>query len=70
MKSKTFQAVVQKGNALLGLGQLDKARKCFESLRELGKGATADRYLQKVDSEEKKGKKKPVQSQSQNADKN
>ena len=42
------KAIVQKGNALLGLGELNKAEQCFELLREFGKGATADRYLKKV----------------------
>ena len=42
------KAIVQKGNALMGLGDLEKAEQCYELLREWGKGTTADGYLKKV----------------------
>ena len=42
------KAIVQKGNALLGLNKLDKAEQCFESLRIFGKKATGDSYVKKV----------------------
>ena len=41
------------------LGRFDEAKECFESLRSLGKGSTADAYLKKVhDAEEKKKNEK------------
>ena len=49
------KTVTQKGNALLGLGQFDEAKECYESLRELGENSTADQYLKKLhDTQEKR----------------
>ena len=42
------KTITQKGNALLGLGQFDEAKECYESLRELGENAAADQYLKKL----------------------
>ena len=43
-----FKSITQKGNSLLGLGKFDEAKKCYESLRELGENSTADQYLKKL----------------------
>ena len=49
------KTITQKGNALLGLGQFDEAKECYESLRELGENSTADQYLKKLhDTQEKR----------------
>ena len=40
--------MTQKGNALMGLGQFDDAKKCYESLRTFGKKSTADCYLKNL----------------------
>ena len=45
---KCTKSVVQKGNALLGLGFFEEAKTCYESLRTLGEGALADTYLKKL----------------------
>ena len=43
------KTIIQKGNALLGLGQFDAAKECYESLRELGENSAADQNLKKLD---------------------
>ena len=45
---KCTESIIQKGNALMGLGQFDEAKECFESLRSLGKNLSADSYLEKL----------------------
>ena len=45
---KCTKSITQKGNALMGLGQLDEAKECYESLRSLGKKLSADCYLKKL----------------------
>ena len=42
------KTIIQKGNALLGLGQFDEAKECYESLRELGENSAADQNLKKL----------------------
>jgi len=42
------KAIVQKGNALMGLGKFDAAEQVFGLLRDVGKRATADSYVKKV----------------------
>ena len=32
----------------MGLGQFDEAKKCYESLRELGETTSAENYLKKL----------------------
>ena len=48
LNPKCTKSLVQKGNALIGLGLFDEAKICYESLRPLGEGALADSYLKKV----------------------
>ena len=43
-----IKTITQKGDAYLGLGQFDDAKKCYESLREFGENSSADRYLKKL----------------------
>ena len=43
------KTIIQKGNALLGLGQFDVAKECYESLREQGENSAADQNLKKLD---------------------
>ena len=45
---KCTESIIQKGNALMGLGQFDEAKECYESLRSLGKNSSADSYLEKL----------------------
>lgn len=45
---KCTKSITQKGNALMGLGQFDEAEECYESLRSIGKTASADCYLKKL----------------------
>ena len=40
--------MTQKGNALMGLGQFDEAKKCYESLSTFGEKRTANCYLKKL----------------------
>ena len=48
------KTITQKGNALLGLGQFDEAKECYESLHEVGENSAADQYLKKLhDTQEK-----------------
>ena len=49
---KFVKPIVHKGNALLGLGRFDEARKCFNSLRSLGEKSLADISIKKVDAAE------------------
>ena len=54
MFERLFKSITQKGNALLGLGQFDEAKECYESLRELGENSAADKNLAKLhDAQEK-----------------
>ena len=48
INSKCTKSISQKGNALLALGLFDEAKVCYESLRPLGEGALADKYLRKL----------------------
>ena len=49
-----IKTIIQKGNALLGLGRFDEAKECYESLRELGENSAADQHLKKLhDTQEK-----------------
>ena len=43
-----YKSITQKGNALLGLSRFDEAKDCYESLRSLGEGSTADDHLKKL----------------------
>ena len=43
-----IKSITQKGNAHLGLGQFDEAKKCYESLRSLGEKPAANQYLKKL----------------------
>ena len=43
-----LKSITQKGNAHLGLGQFDEAKKCYESLRSLGEKSTANKYLKRL----------------------
>ena len=45
---KYTKSIVQKGNALLGLGCFDEAKVCYESLRVLGENNLAACYLKKL----------------------
>jgi len=45
---KCTKSITQKGNALMGLGEFDAARECYESLRTFGESSTADSYLKKL----------------------
>ena len=48
------KTIIQKGNALLGLGQFDEAKDCYQSLRKLGENSAADKNLAKLhDAQEK-----------------
>ena len=51
------KTITQKGNALLGLGQYDEAKECYESLRELGENSAADQYLKKLHDTQVKDKR-------------
>ena len=42
------KTITQKGNAHLGLGQFDEAKKCYQSLRDLGETSSAENYLKKL----------------------
>jgi len=46
--AKSTKSITQKGNAHLGLGQYEEAKKCYESLREYGENSSADLYLKKL----------------------
>jgi len=48
--SKCTRSIIQKGNALLGLGmsRFDAARECYDSLRSLGREASAELHLKKL----------------------
>ena len=43
-----MKTITEKGNAHLGLNQFDEAKKCYESLRELGETSSAENYLKKL----------------------
>jgi len=45
---KCTKSITQKGNALMGLGQFEEAKKCYESLRTFGEKRTANCYLKKL----------------------
>ena len=45
---KCSRSIIEKGIALVGLRRFDEAKKVFESLRSLGKGASADFHLKKL----------------------
>ena len=45
---KCIRSTIEKGNALLGLGQFNDAKQIYESLRSLGDDSSADRYLKKL----------------------
>ena len=42
------RTIAEKGNALLGLKRFDEAKEVYESLRSLGKDASADFHLKKL----------------------
>ena len=46
--SKCTRSIIEKGIALLGLKQFDEAKAVFESLRPMGRGASADFHLKKL----------------------
>ena len=46
--SKCTRSIILKGNALFGLNRFDEARECYDSLRSLGKGASAETHLKKL----------------------
>ena len=45
---KCTKSITEKGNALLGLERFDKAKECYESLRSLGEGVSAENLLKKL----------------------
>ena len=51
-----FKSITQKGNAHLGLGQFDEAKKCYESLRTLANNSIADQYLKKLNEAQERDK--------------
>ena len=42
------RSITEKGNALMGLRRFDEAKEVFESLRSLGRDASADFHLKKL----------------------
>ena len=51
---KCTKSISQKGNALVGLGRFDEAKKCYELLRTLGETSLAKSYLEKINHVPKK----------------
>ena len=48
IEPKCTRTTIQKGNALLGLGQFDEAKEVYESLRSMGDSEAAEVNLKKL----------------------
>ena len=45
---KCTRSIIEKGNALLGLGHFNEAQEVYESLRSLGDSEAAEKNLKKL----------------------